>query len=39
MLIGVLFWVSGTKTRRDVAGLIPANADPSGEADPAAPVG
>jgi glutamate:GABA antiporter len=41
VLIGVLFWASGKKTREDVARLAPANADPSDAADaaPDAPVG
>jgi amino acid transporter len=41
VLIGVLFWVSGKKTREEVARLAPANADPSDTADaaPDAPVG
>jgi glutamate:GABA antiporter len=38
VLIGVLFWAMGTKTRRDVARVAPANAGPSGETDPATPV-
>jgi glutamate:GABA antiporter len=38
VLIGVLFWAMGTKTRREIAGVIPANADPPTDTDPAAPV-
>jgi amino acid transporter len=38
MVIGVLFWVSGKKTRDDIARLAPANADPTDDADPSATV-
>jgi hypothetical protein len=32
VVIGVLFWVAGKKTRDDIARLAPANADPTDDA-------
>ena len=34
VVIGVLFWVSGKKTREDIARLAPANANPDTDPDP-----